>query len=98
MYQENELQQLYKRLKAQYPRYDLEFSGDCLTLNRLHSKIEVNRDGAKLYINGNLYDQFTSADVDDSDDLYELIEASDEAADYQCEGYYQDFRGWVILK
>lgn len=75
MYQENELKKLYERLKAQYPQYQLEFSGDSLTLNRLYCKIEVNCSGAKLYVNGNLYDQFTSEDVDDSDDLYELIEA-----------------------
>lgn len=74
MYQENELKQLYERLKAQYPRYELEFYGDCLTLTRLYGKVEVDRDGAKLYVNGNLYDHFTSADVDDLDDLYELIE------------------------
>ncbi len=29
----------------------------------------------KLYVNGELYDQFTSEYVDDTDDLYELIEA-----------------------
>lgn len=75
MYQENELKKLYERLKAQYPQYQLEFSGDGLILKRLYCKVEVNRFGAKLYVNGNLYDQFTSEDVDDSDDLYELIEA-----------------------
>ncbi len=75
MYQENELKKLYERLKAQYPQYHLEFLGDSLILKQLHSKVEVNRDGAKLYVNGNLYDQFSSEDVDDSDDLYELIEA-----------------------
>ena len=75
MYQENALKKLYERLKAQYPQYQLEFSGDGLILKRLYCKVEVNRFGAKLYVNGNLYDQFTSEDVDDSDDLYELIEA-----------------------
>ena len=75
MYQENQLKKLYERLKAQYPRYPLEFSGDSLTLNRLYCTIEVNRSGTKLYVNGKLYDQFTSEDVDDTDDLYELIEA-----------------------
>lgn len=74
MYQENELKQLYERLKAQYPRYELDFSEECLTMTRLHGKVEVNREGAKLYVNGNLYDQFTSEDVNDLDDLYELIE------------------------
>ena len=75
MYQENELKKLYERLKAQYPQYQLELSGGRLTLNRLYCKVEVNRSGVKLYVNGNLYDQFTSEYVDDSDDLYELIEA-----------------------
>ena len=75
MYQENELKKLYERLKAQYPQYELEFSGDSLTLNRPYSKIQVNRDGVKLYVNEKLYDQISSADVDDLDDLYELIEA-----------------------
>ncbi|WP_373221058.1 hypothetical protein [Mediterraneibacter gnavus] len=64
-----------ERLKAQYPQYQLELSGGRLTLNRLYCKVEVNRSGVKLYVNGNLYDQFTSEDVDNSDDLYELIEA-----------------------
>lgn len=75
MYQENELKKLYERLKSQYPQYQLEFSGDSLTLNRLYCKVEVNQSGVKIYINGNLYDQFTSEYVDDLDDLYELIEA-----------------------
>ena len=75
MYQENELKKLYERLKAQYPQYQLEFSGDSLTLNRLYCKVEVNQSGVKIYVNGNLYDQFTSEDVNDTDDLYELIEA-----------------------
>lgn len=75
MYQENELKKLYERLKAQYPQYQFELSGGRLTLNRLYCKVEVNRSDVKLYVNGNLYDQFTSEDVDNSDDLYELIEA-----------------------
>ncbi len=75
MYQENDLKQLYERLKAQYPQYESAFSGDRLTLTRPHSKIEVSREGARLYVNGNLYDQFASGDVDDPDDLYELMEA-----------------------
>ena len=66
MYQENELKKLYERLKAQYPQYQLELSGGRLTLNRLYCKVEVNRSGVKLYVNGNLYDQFTSEDVDNS--------------------------------
>ena len=75
MYQGKELKQLYERLKGQYPQYEPVFSGDCLTLTRLHSKIEITRAGVKLYVNGELYDQFTSEYVDDTDDLYELIEA-----------------------
>ena len=75
MYQERELKQLYERLKGQYPQYNPVFSGDCLTLARLHSKIEIDRAGVKLYVNGKLYDQFTSEEVDDPDDLYELMEA-----------------------
>ena len=75
MYQERELKHLYERLKAQYPQYNPVFSGDCLTLARLHSKIEIDRAGVKLYVNGKLYDQFTSEEVDDPDDLYELMEA-----------------------
>ena len=75
MYREKELKQLYERLKAQYPQYEPVFSGGRLTLSRLHSKIEITREGAKLYVNGELYDQLTSEDVDDTDDLYELMEA-----------------------
>ena len=75
MYQENELKKLYERLKAQYPQYQLEFSGDGLILKRLYCKVEVNQSGVKIYVNGNLYDQFTSEYVEDLDDLYELIEA-----------------------
>lgn len=75
MYRESEIRKLYERLKAQYPQYQLEFSGDSLTLKRLYCKIEVNQSGAKLYVNEKLYDQFTSEDVNDTDDLYELIEA-----------------------
>ena len=69
MYQENELKKLYERLKAQYPQYQLEFSGDSLILKRLYCKVEVNQSGVKIYVNGNLYDQFTSEYVDDLDDL-----------------------------
>lgn len=75
MYQRSDLKNLYDRLKAQYPQYGLDFSGDRLTMTRLHSKVEVDREGVKLYVNGELYDQFTSGDVDDPDDLYELLEA-----------------------
>ena len=74
MYHETELRNLYDRLGAQYPQYELSFSGDHLTISRLHSKAEVSRKGAELYANGTLYDQFTSDEVEDPDDLYELIE------------------------
>lgn len=74
MYQENELQKLYERLKAQYPQSQLEFSGNSLTLNRLYGQVEITQSGVKLYVNEKLYDQFTSEDVNDTDDLYELIE------------------------
>lgn len=75
MYQEKDLKKLYERLKVQHPQYELEFLGDILTLKRLYCKIEINQFGAKIYVNENLYDQFTSEDVDNMDDLYELIEA-----------------------
>lgn len=74
MYRETELRNLYDRLNAQYPQYELSFSGDHLTISRLHSKAEVSQKGAELYANGKLYDQFTSDEVEDPDDLYELIE------------------------
>lgn len=74
MYRETELKNLYDRLRAQYPQYELTFSGDHLTISRLHSKAEISRKGAKLYANEKLYDQFTSEEVEDLDDLYELIE------------------------
>ena len=61
MYQRSDLKNLYDRLKAQYPQYGLDFSGDRLTMTRLHSKVEVDREGVKLYVNGELYDQFTSS-------------------------------------
>ena len=46
-----------------------------MILKRLYGEVEVNQSGVKIYVNGNLYDQFTSEYVDDLDDLYELIEA-----------------------
>ena len=52
MYQRSDLKNLYDRLKAQYPQYGLDFSGDRLTTTRLHSKVEVDREGVKLYVNG----------------------------------------------
>ena len=54
MYQKSDLKNLYDRLKRQYPRYGLDFSGDRLTMTRLHSKVEVDREGVKLYVNGEL--------------------------------------------
>lgn len=74
MYQEKDLRSLYDRLKAQHPEYDLAFSGDSLTVTRLHANVEVDWQGAKLYVNDALYDQFTSREVDDPDDVYELLE------------------------
>lgn len=71
MYQENELKKLYERLKAQYPQYQLELSGDNLILKQLYCKVEVNRSGVKIYVNGNLYDQFTSDNLDDWADHHE---------------------------
>ena len=35
MYQRSDLKNLYDRLKAQYPQYGLDFSGDRLTMTRL---------------------------------------------------------------
>ena len=75
MYQEKDLKKLYERLKVQYLQYQLEFFGDILTLKRLYCKIEINQSGAKVYVNENLYHQFTSEEVDNMDDLYEIIEA-----------------------
>ena len=69
MYQEKDLRSLYDRLKAQHPEYDLAFSGDSLTVTRLHANVEVDWQGAKLYVNDALYDQFTSREVDDPDDV-----------------------------
>lgn len=74
MYHENELRKLYERIKAQYPQYELEFAGDRLTVTRLYGQAEVNQEGATLYVNGALYDQFTSEEADNLDDLYELLE------------------------
>ena len=63
MYRETELRALYDRLKAQYPQYQLDFSGDCLTIARLRSRAVINCEGAKLYTGETLYDQFTSEDA-----------------------------------
>lgn len=38
MYREKDLRTLYDRLKAQHSEYDLAFSGDSLTVTRLHAK------------------------------------------------------------
>lgn len=74
MYDINEIKYLYDRLKAQYPRYAADFSGECLTLTLLHGRVEVNRKGCLLFVNEKLYDELSSEEVDDADDLYELIE------------------------
>ena len=75
MYQNNELKHLYERLKARYPQCGLEFSRNHLTLTRPYTRIEIDRDGVELYVNEQLYDRFSSEEVDDPDDLYELLEA-----------------------
>lgn len=74
MYDINEIKYLYDRLKAQYPRYAADFSRECLTLTLLHGRVEVNRKGCLLFVNEKLYDELSSEEVDDADDLYELIE------------------------
>ena len=71
MYQENELKKLYERLKAQYPQYQLELSGDSLTLNRLYCKIEVNRSGVKLYVNESY--RGSTLTVKGGDDLIRML-------------------------
>lgn len=60
MYDKDTMQELYSRLKAQYPRYEVECLDDCLILTRLYGKVEVYGEGVKLYVNGTLYDQFSS--------------------------------------
>ena len=94
MYQENELTKLYERLKAQYSQHQLEFSGNILTLNRLYGRVEITRSDVKLYVNGSLYHQFTSEDVNNTNDLYELIEAF--LLDLQHSGMRQGNETYVI--
>ncbi len=96
MYHEMELQKFYDRLKAQYPQYALEFLGDRLTIIRLHCKVDVDREGTKLYANGKLYDQFTSEDVEDLDDLYELIELF--LLDFQQAGMKQGNETYIFAQ
>ena len=75
MYDIDELKKLYDRLKAQYPKYRMKFYGENFTLTLLYAKVEVNRTGCRIFVNENLYDQLSSEEIDDIDDLYELIEA-----------------------
>ena len=75
MYEMNELKKLYDRLNAQYPKYRMKFYGESFTLTLLYAKVEVNRNGSRLFVNEKLYDELSSEEVDDIDDLYELIEA-----------------------
>ena len=75
MYEMNELKKLYDRLNAQYPKYRMKFYGESFTLALLYAKVEVNRNGSRLFVNEKLYDELSSEEVDDIDDLYELIEA-----------------------
>ncbi|MFR3766330.1 MAG: hypothetical protein ACLTWG_00840 [Blautia sp.] len=70
MYDMDELKKLYDRLKVQYPKY-----GENFTLTLLYAKVEVNRTGCRIFVNEKLYDQLSSEEIDDIDDLYELIEA-----------------------
>ena len=75
MYDMDELKKLYDRLKAQYPKYRMKFYGENFTLTLLYAKVEVNRTECRIFVNENLYDQLSSEEIDDIDDLYELIEA-----------------------
>lgn len=75
MYDMDELKKLYDRLKAQYPKYRMKFYGENFTLTLLYAKVEVNRTGCRIFVNEKLYDQLSSEEIDDIDDLYELIEA-----------------------
>lgn len=74
MYDINEIRELYERLKTQYPQYESDFSGERLTLTTLYGRVEVNREGCRLFVNEKLYDELPSAEIDKMDDLYELIE------------------------
>lgn len=75
MYDMIELENLYNRLKTQYPKYRMKFYGENFTLTLLYAKVEVNRTGCRIFVNEKLYDQLSSEEIDDIDDLYELIEA-----------------------
>ena len=75
MYDMIELENLYNRLKTQYPKYRMKFYGENFTLALLYAKVEVNRTGCRIFVNEKLYDQLSSEEIDDIDDLYELIEA-----------------------
>ncbi len=70
----NDIKKLYDRLKTRYPQYELSCSGDALTMTLLHGKVEITREETRLYMNGKLYDHFSSRKVENQDDLYELIE------------------------
>lgn len=74
MYDINEIRELYERLKTQYPQYESDFSGERLTLTTLYGRVEVNREGCRLFVNENLYDELPSEEIDKMNDLYELIE------------------------
>jgi hypothetical protein len=75
MYEIHEIKYLYDRLKENYPRYQLDFYGEKFTLTLLYGRVEVNREGCRLFANEKLYDELPGEEVDDIDDLYELIEA-----------------------
>ena len=75
MYDMIELENIYNRLKTQYPKYRMKFYGDSFSLTLPYVKVEVNRGGTRLFVNEKLYDEWSSEEIDDIDDLYELIEA-----------------------
>ena len=75
MYEINEIKHLYERLEAQYPKYRMRFYGEKFVLTLLYAKVEVNREGCRIFVNEKLYDELPSEEIDDTDDLYELIEA-----------------------
>ncbi len=75
MYDVNTLNWLHDRLKAQYPDCKVLHSGNAVTVTLLHGKAEIKPEGTVLYINNTIFDRFSSKEVREPDDLYELIEA-----------------------
>ena len=64
MYDMIELENLYNRLKTQYPKYRMKFYGENFTLALLYAKVEVNRTGCRIFVNEKLYDQLSSEEID----------------------------------